>query len=68
MSAPLTATNRADHLREDAAKIVAAADSNMDRVVFPDPEWNVEKLVRHLGAHHRWVSDSIEAQDPETVT
>lgn len=68
MTVPLTDTERADHLRSDAAKIVAAAASNMDRVVFPDPEWNVEQLIKHLGAHHRWVTDSIEAQDPDTVT
>ncbi|MBA2725266.1 MAG: maleylpyruvate isomerase family mycothiol-dependent enzyme [Actinobacteria bacterium] len=40
----------------------------MSLVVPTCPEWNVEKLVRHLGAHHRWVSASIEAQDPSTET
>lgn len=40
----------------------------MDSIVFPDPEWNVKKLIGHLGAHHRWVAASIHAQDPSTET
>jgi uncharacterized protein (TIGR03083 family) len=40
----------------------------MDLVVPTCPEWNVEQLVRHLGAHHRWVTASIEAEDPSTET
>lgn len=60
--------DRARHLRNDCAQLVAAATLRMNLMVPTCPEWNIEQLVAHLGSHHRWVTASIEAQDPTTET
>lgn len=53
------------HLRENGERLATAAARDLDAHVPSCPEWNVAKLVIHMGQHHRWVTDAIRREgDP----
>jgi uncharacterized Actinobacterial protein TIGR03083 len=47
------------HLRENGKLLAEAAGRDLDAHVPSCPDWNVAKLVIHMGQHHRWVADSV---------
>lgn len=48
------------HLRENGELLADAAGLDLDAHVPSCPDWNVAKLVIHMGQHHRWVADSVQ--------
>lgn len=47
------------HLRADGERAIAGAARDLDAHVPTCPEWNVGKLITHLGLHHRWVAEAV---------
>lgn len=47
------------HLRRDGDLMAGVVEKDLDAHVPTCPEWNVAKLVIHLGIHHRWVADAV---------
>jgi uncharacterized protein (TIGR03083 family) len=56
-------------IRTDGAAIVAVLDQEgvAANVVPSCPDWDVEKLVGHLGRVHRWVTAMVRSQSPERL-
>ena len=46
----------------------AAAAGNLDAQVPTCPEWNIAKLLIHMGQHHRWVADAVVGGGEEPAT
>jgi uncharacterized protein (TIGR03083 family) len=55
-------------IRTDGAAVSAALDEGPRDLVIPaTPEWDVEKLVGHLGRVHRWVTAMVRARSAERL-
>ena len=56
-------------IRAEAAAIVAVLDAEgaSARAVPSCPDWDVEKLVGHLGRVHRWVTAMVRTQSPDRI-
>lgn len=54
-----------EHLREDGARLEAAAMSAPSTSVPTCPGWDLSELVRHVGRTHRWFADLIATRATE---
>ncbi|HEY1331562.1 MAG TPA: maleylpyruvate isomerase family mycothiol-dependent enzyme [Actinomycetota bacterium] len=52
-------------LREDGYALSAAARGNLDRPVPSCPEWDVARLVAHVGRTHGWAEGMVRARASE---
>lgn len=50
------------HLRSDGDLLASAARLDLDAHVPSCPDWNVARLVIHMGIHHRWVAQAIRGR------
>ena len=56
-----------DAIRADSAALASAARKGLDARVPACPEWDVERLLRHLGRVHRWATEIVRTRATERV-
>jgi uncharacterized protein (TIGR03083 family) len=54
-------TRHLELLRREGALLAAMPGDRLDAVVPSIPDWNLERVVRHVGKVHRWVVGALAA-------
>ena len=68
--ARVVAVNATDHLAaiaSDGAALADAAASGLERPVPSCPDWDMAKLVLHVGLVHSWAGECVRRRTPEGV-